>query len=83
MADEQQKQGGEAPRATIKVFVARLMEAPLEITLPEGARVADALREANISVREVAVNGLEATMHTVLHDGDYIAAVPKQVDGGR
>ena len=67
----------------IKVFVARLGEEPQPIELPEGSQVADALRKANVSVREVAVNGIEATMNTKLQEGDFIAAVPKQVDGGR
>ena len=66
----------------IKVFVARLGEEPTPIELPEGSQVADALRSANVTVREIAVNGIEATMNTKLEDGDFIAAVPKQVDGG-
>jgi hypothetical protein len=71
---------GEAKK--IKVFVARLGEEPISIELPDGSQVADALRLANVAVREVAVNGVEATMNTRLQDGDFIAAVPKQVDGG-
>ena len=67
----------------IKVFVARLGEEPIPIELPEGSQVADALRLANVSVREIAVNGVEANMNTKLEDGDFIAAVPKQVDGGK
>ena len=67
----------------IKVFVARLGEEPISVELQEGAQVADALRKAGVSVREVAVNGVEATMNTKLEEGDFIAAVPKQVDGGR
>ena len=66
----------------IKVFVARLGSEPVPITLPEGSSVADALREAKVTVREVAVNGVEATMNTKLEEDDFIAAVPKQIDGG-
>jgi sulfur carrier protein ThiS len=72
-----------AEEKTIKVFIARLGEEPKELNLPEGSQVADALRAAGITVREVAVNGLEATMNTKLQDGDFIATVAKQVDGGR
>jgi sulfur carrier protein ThiS len=56
---------------------------PLELELPLGATVFEALRRLDLAALEVhaAVNGSSATDGTVLHDGDEVVLIPA-IQGG-
>jgi len=59
----------------VEVKIARLGTATVEVTLEDGANVAEALDAADIEVgtnEKVHVNGENASMSTVLRNGDKV-----------
>jgi|APSaa5957512622_1039677.scaffolds.fasta_scaffold21716_2 sulfur carrier protein ThiS len=67
----------------IKVTVASLGK-QREVTLPNGATIADAICEAGFDSAGygISVNGAQAALHERPDDGDIMTLVPK-VDGGK
>jgi sulfur carrier protein ThiS len=57
----------------------------LELTLPPGATLFQALRALGLSALELhaAVNGESAIDGTVLHEGDEVTLIPAIQGGGR
>jgi len=80
-----QNSRGDQTSDPILVKVARLGSAAVEVALPEGATVYDALNAARFTVgakEQTRLNGTKTSAGTEVEDGDLITVVQESIKGG-